>query len=757
MNIKHSIFFFLLIISFLTNAIEIKSIQVKGLQSISLGTVLNYLPLEVGDNYLQEDSKKIISSLYKTSFFKNIKVEEKQGEITIIVQENPKVSSLDIKGNTVIAKENLDRVAKALEISQGSLFSEYKLDKLIQQIESSYLAQGYYSSEIKKEINIKSNNTIDIKINIIEGDAATINSIKILGAHSYSEEALLKRIPIGTENLWTYFTENNKYSKVALGAGLERIKSFYDDNGFADFKINNTNVSLSANKKDVDIVIEIFEGEQYTFGEITLPESEKVTQTELEHALKIKKGELFNRKKVIESVKSLKLLVANKGYYSSNVDTLTNKNSSLKTIDIAFTLNSKKLTYINRINILGNTRTQDSVIRREIRQLEGSVYSESKINQSILKLKRLGYFANVEMRKTPVKGSNDLIDLTFIVKETKTGNFSIGLSESSNSGTSLNLGIAERNFLGSGNTLNANLSQSNAVKNYSFSFTNPFFTKDNHSISYGAFYKEVDGDKLSVSNYQIDSYGFNLGYGIPLSDETRINSSIKYTKFSITCGASLTLAESDQCSTSKSKKDEILFSSSWNHSTLNDYYFPSRGHKTTLLGSVALPGGDYKYYKIQTTHKSYYPIDKAITFNMKGNISYAKGYSDEELPFFKRFYAGGNSTVRGFKFNTLGPKYSYDTDKSKGGELLTTMGISLITPVPLVEDSKNMRLSAFIDAGNVYEISSDFKADELRSAIGLGFSWITPIGPLGFYLSEPLSQKSGDDVKRFEFSLGTTF
>lgn len=738
-------------------ATTITSIEIRGLKVISTGTVLNYLPVEIGDDYNTQDeliSNRIIQTLYKTNFFKNIDLELVGSKLVISVEENPHIKSMDISGNNIIDDDTIGELLTRIDLVEGRVFSMIVFEKLVKQLEETYLAQGYYSTDIKSKVKVDDQHRAEVSITIDEGDVTKIKSMEIIGAKSYSEDYLLSVFSIGSPGLFNYFTERDHYSKLALDADIEKLKSLYIDNGFIDFKIENINTSLSADRKHIDISIQINEGSQYFVGELVFSgELGVVSEDTLKNSLNIETGDLFNRREIIKDINEIKAIFSNKGYAFSQVETLTNKQLDKKIIDISFDITLNRKIYINRIIIIGNTRTQDEVIRREIRQTEGGLYSYKDIQKSIKKLKQLGYFSDVTMETSKVEGSDDKIDLTFNVTETKTGNFTIGLSHSSNTGTSVNLGISERNFLGTGNTLNAQFANSDAVQNYNFFFTDPFFTEDNHSLSYGVFFKKLDADKLSVSDYQIDSYGVNGGYGIPLSDETRVKTSLQYAKNDLTCGTDFKSKEEVQCSSSDDK--ELLLSSSWSKNTLDNFYFPSKGQKNVLGIDIAIPGGDYRFYKTKVSHESYFPINKQVSFKLRGALSVADGYSGEDLPFFKRYYAGGSSSVRGFDFNSLGPKYS-DGD-SKGGELLTTGGAAVISPVPLVDDSKNMRISAFVDIGNVYEEVSEFESQDLRSSAGLAFSWFTPIGPIGFYFATPLAEKSGDETNKFEFTIGTTF
>ncbi|WP_291791361.1 outer membrane protein assembly factor BamA, partial [Candidatus Thioglobus sp.] len=416
-----------------------------------------------------------------------------------------------------------------------------------------------------------------------------------------------------------------------------------------------------------------------------------------------------------------------------------------------------KKVYINRIPIVGNTRTQDEVIRREIDIDEGGLYSNTELEESLNKIKRLGFFTDVTMEVIRVSGFDDRINLQFNIEETKTGAITMGIAHSNGTGTSFELGIQERNFLGTGTVLNAKMSNSDAVKEFKFYFSDPYFTMDKHSISYGVFSKQIENLE-GVGDYKIDTFGGSLGYGIPITDTTRIGTELKVSSSDVECTDAFALLETQCSSTDKSKAKINL---NWSSNTLNDYNHPTDGYSTSVNFDIALPIADLRYYKLDLDHRNYTPFGNGLTLKTNGTLGLAKGYSGKELPFFERYYGGGSSSVRGFDFNSLGAKYIDSngnlTETSKGGELSILSGISIISPMNFVSDSKNMRMSAFIDAGGIYEKVNNISFDDLRVSAGVAFSWLTPVGPLGVYAAKPLVKKSGDNTKTVEFTLGTSF
>ncbi|WP_024792277.1 outer membrane protein assembly factor BamA [Candidatus Ruthturnera calyptogenae] len=743
-----------------TLAAPIKNIEILGLNVISRGTVLSYLPIEKGDNYNNQVSRQIIRALYKTNFFKDIEVSQEAQILKIKLTENPHIKYIEVinYSNKVIQEKSLNQILKTRGLSQGKIFNKRQLDKLITQLKAVYTSKGYYDVIIAKTIKIDTQNRVGIELNISEGKVAKISSMKITGNHIFDENELLNLFEIGQADFFiiNYFTEKDHYSKVALDAGIESMKSFYINAGYLDFKINEVKTDLSEDKQSISINLQISEGIEYKFGTIQFTGDLLNNSIEyLRKLLSFKKGDVFERKKMMQSLQAINDIFSNQGYAFSDVKVATLENTSAHTINLSIDIAPNKKVYINRITIVGNTRTQDEVIRREINIHEGSLYSNTELNESIEKIKRLGFFSDVKMQVSKLEGFKDKINLHFSVEEIQTGIFSIGLSHSNSTGASLNLGVQERNFLGTGNTLNLSLSNSKAARDISFYFSDPYFTQDRHSISYGVFSKKLDASELKLDEYKIDENGFSLGYSVPITKKIRIGADLRASKRDINCGTTLSDDhEPIQCASED--ETELKLGLNWSNNTLNDFNFPTKGQKNSLNFSLALPVADFRYYKLDASHKSYYPLKNDLILSFKGNLGFAQGYDDKELPFFKRYYGGGSSSVRGFDFNSLGIKY-IGSDKVKGGELSFLTSASVISPIKFIDDNKNMRISAFVDLGSISEKASGFDLYELRLSIGVAFSWLTPIGPLGFYAAKPLIKKSGDKIKTFDFTLGTSF
>ena len=593
-------------------------------------------------------------------------------------------------------------------------------------------------------------------MSVTQGERANIDLFSISGAEKISEKALLKLFKIGEADmsLINYFTNKDDFNASKLTNGIDLMTQTYFDAGYLDFKILNVESSLNENKEKISINIEISEGIQYKLGDVSFKgELGNINLNDLNNTISMAKGDVFNRNLIIEDIQSLTDLYADQGYAFVEINPITSE--FLNSVNIDFEIFLNKKTYINRITISGNTRTQDEVIRREIGISEGGLYSRTILKDSLLSLRRLGYFSDVQISTSEVEGMNDKIDINFTVEETQTGAVSFSMSHSNNYGIAFGAGIQEKNIFGSGNTLNADLKVSKSFNKVSVYFMNPNFNDEGHSVSIGAFKSEIDDDDVAANSYEIDSTGFNFGYGIPLQDDTRINADLEYSKNKIKCSSLFagSTYESAQCA--DKNNDEFKANVRWSKNTLNNYMYPTDGVNNSLAAGISLPLGDYRYFNLRADHSSYTPVNNSTTLKLTGNFNMSKGYSGKELPFYKRHFGGGSGSVRGFGNKTLGPLYP--NGKAKGGEISILGSANLITPAFFFEDNEKMRMSAFIDAGNIYEKSSNIKLGDLRMSAGFGFAYLSPIGSIGAFISTPILKKSGDVIEDFGFSLGTGF
>jgi len=760
------LFFFFTTQSF-SNPIE--NISFIGLNNASEAELIKILPLKIGQEYTSSMSNEIIQSLFKTELFSDITISNDQNNLNISLKENPiiKYFNIDLDSDSgfsnwlkgekaLISKEILEEHLADNMLSVGNPFTQKKIENFILMLETKYAESGYYNTIISQNISLDSQNRAGIELLINQGDRVKIESFKISGTEKLSEESLLKLFKIGEADMFimNYFTNKDLFTEAEFKQGIDLMTNAYFDSGYLDFQILNIDSQLNENKEKISIEINISEGIQYQLGKITFEgETEIIGIPALQDSISMNQGDVFNRNLIIKDIQILTDMFADLGYAFVDINPITSE--FLNEVNINFDISLNKKVYINRITISGNTRTQDEVIRREIGVSEGGLYSRSVLRDSLNSLRRLGYFSDVQIATSEVKGMPDKIDISFSVEETQTGAVSFSMSHSNNYGISFGAGIEEKNIFGSGNTLNAEFKISESFNKISFYFMNPNFNDEGHSISIGAFKSEINDDDVAENSYEINSKGLSFGYGVPLSDNTRINGNLEFSEKDIKCSTLFSGSgyEANQCA--KSSNDEVKATVSWNKNTLNDYLYPTKGINNSISSTISLPLGDYKYFSINANHSSYAPINDSTTLKLTADLNIAKGYGGKELPFYRRYFGGGSGSVRGFGNKTLGPLYP--NGKAKGGEISILGSANLITPAFFFDNNEKMRMSAFIDAGNIFEKSSNIDLGDIRMSTGLGFAYLSPIGSIGAFISTPILKKDGDIIEDFGFSLGTGF
>ena len=746
---------------------SINEINFIGLNNASEELLLQKLPINIGDEYSDSSGDIIIQSLFNTGLFSDISIKIINGKLDVLLEENPLIKYVEFdqdKGLSAwlnqtkphLNSEKLKELLLSESFSSGDIFTDKKLNNFISILESKYLQNGYFNTLIDSKVDIDSQNRAGVIFRIKQGKRAKIESFEIIGASKINKDELLKLFAIGEADMAVinYFTNKDLFTESEFQSGIDSMANKYYDSGYLDFIILNAETSLNEAKDEISINLEITEGVQYFLGDVSFNgDLAGFSIKELNNTVNLTKGNIFNRNLVIQSIQNLTDLFADKGYAFVEVSPITSETENKVNID--FNISQNKKVYINRISISGNTRTQDDVIRREIGISEGGLYSRSILRDSLLKLRRLGYFSDVQISTSEVSNMPDKININFSVKETQTGAISFTMSHSNNYGISFGAGIEEKNIFGSGNTLNAQIKVSESFNKVSFYFMNPNYNDAGHSVSIGAFRSEINDDDVAVNSYEIDSSGASFGYGIPLSNNTNIFGDLEYSKNTIKCSAlfSGTGYESSQCATSKN--DEFKATISWSENSLNNYLYPTEGVNNSIVGGLSLPLGDYRYYSLSANHTGYTPISDNTTLKLTGNFNLAKGYSNKELPFYKRYFGGGSGSVRGFGNKTLGP--TYPNSKAKGGEISILASANLITPAFFFDNNEKMRMSAFVDAGNIFEKSSNIDLGDLRMSAGFGFAYLSPIGSIGAFVSTPILKKDGDTIENFGFSLGTGF
>lgn len=738
-------------------AFVVRDIQVEGLQRISAGTVFNYLPVQVGSTVSEKDYPELIRALFKTGFFADVNLERKGDVLVITVTERPAIAEVKITGNSDISTEDLKKALAGVGLTDGRIFDRALLDKVEQELLRQYYSRGRYAVRIDSQVRPLERNRVAVTIEISEGAVASIGQITIVGNKAFTEKELLSQLQSSTPGWFSFFTKDDQYSKQKLAADIEALRSFYLDRGYLKFNVDSTQVSITPDKKDVYITLNITEGEPYTVEDVQLSgDFGVVAEPDLRKLVTLKPGETFSRAKLTETAKAIGGRLGEEGYAFANVNAVPRVDDQTHKVALNFVVDSGKRVYVRRVNFQGNIKTQDEVLRREMRQTEGSWFSTKDIDRSKTRLQRLDYLESVNLETPAVPGANDQVDANFTVVERPSGSLMFGIGYGQDSGILLNASLTQNNFLGTGNQLGVVLNNSDAGDNYSLSFNNPYYTPDGVSLGFKAFYQNIDAAQLNTANYVRNAAGALVNFGFPLNEFDTLRLSPGYQHIWIDTTDSTPIEILEYLKENGDTYDQITLDASWARDSRDRVIFPTSGSLNQVAGQFALPGSTAELYRLNYRGIAYFPFTRWLTWSVGGEIGYGDGYGDTDgLPFFENFYAGGLRSVRGWKANTLGPRYS--NDEPSGGAFKTVASTQLILPVPFMEKSENVRVAAFFDIGNVFATPSDFDANELRYSVGVSGLWLSPLGPIVLSVAAPLNEQSGDETEVFQFSFGVPF
>ncbi len=733
----------------------IEDIRVEGLQRISAGTVFNYLPVKVGDIFDRQKSVESIKALFKTGFFKDVRIGQEGDVLVVTVEERPSIASVKIQGNKDISTEDLTKGLKNIGLTEGRVFDRQILDKVEQELRRQYYSRGKYGLKIDSEVQDLSRNRVAVVLKISEGRVAKISQINIVGNNAFADDDLLSVFELSTPNLLSFYTKNDQYSKQKLAADLERLRSYYLDRGYINFDIESTQVSITPNKKEIYITINVKEGDIFAVKEVKLTGKTIVSPDELVPLVKIGPTDTFSRKLATETSKAISDRLGDEGYIFANVNMVPDIDNAAKTVNITFFVDPGKQVYVRRINMSGNTKTRDEVLRREMRQMEAAWASTAKIERSKTRLERLGYFQEVNVETPAVPGTNDQIDVNYTVTEKPSGNLMAGVGYSQLQGIVFNASVTQDNVFGSGKRVSFTFNNSSFNTIYKLGYFNPYTTLDGISSGFDLSYRDTNAFQLNVSSYSSKVFSAGINLGIPLGEFSSLRANLDYENTLIRTNSRTSIQIIDFINRYGDQYNTFAASLGWTHDTLNRAIFPTHGGMERIQAVATVPGSDLTYYKANIRVQHYFPIAKDLTLMLDGEVAYGDGYgSTDELPFYTNYYAGGPQSVRGFMANTLGPRDS--NNRAFGGSKKLVGTAEVFFPVPFLEDSKNFRLGAFLDAGNVFVDS--YELGDLRYSTGLSAKWLSPFGALVFSVAQPLNSKDPpDQLQRFQFSFGSGF
>ena len=778
----------------------IRDIRVEGLQHTEPATVFTYLPIKVGGIFRDGQAEEIIQSLYSTGLFDDVRVESMGDQVLLTVVERPIIGSLTVSGGKLIQNDAIKKNFDAFGLGQSQPFNQNRLNEAIAGLKEEYQKQGKYSAQITPSITRLARNRVAVELKIDEGATTTISDIEFEGNKHYSSRKLRNQMSLSEGGMFTWMTKSNRFNPEKFTQDLERISEFYQNNGYFDFRIVNTDVKMSDDQKHQTLKVTVSEGERYRWGKVSIEgDTREVPKEELYKLLNMKEGKWYERALMVESLEKMQNVMGSAGYAFSEINVIPRPDTATRKVDFVLQVEPNRKVYVNKINISGNNKTRDEVVRRELRQMEAAPYDVSKLQRSKERVELLGYFDDVKFEARPVAGTPDQVDVDMSVNERATGSLDMSAGWVQDTGLVMSLGVAQDNLFGTGKSVSSRISRSKTTRNASISFTDPYFTADGVSMGYDVYGKVYDPRKSSSSTgnsqYKTTNIGGGIRMGVPVTEYDRVNFGLgaEHMRVETFAGSPKRYREfiskygkNYNAQTGAGKFDGWVIKGSvgWGRNKTDSALWPTRGYSVDANVDSGLPGGDLQYYSLTHNQKWFFPLSKDFTLMLGGSVGYANGYGKtKELPFFENFYGGGLGSVRGYESSTLGPKVydQYGDSISYGGNRMLSGTAELLFPFPGIKDSRSVRLSLFADAGsvwdnktyddnssdlyngnvqNVYGIGNTHRStfrEELRYSAGAAVTWLSPLGPMKFSYAYPIKKKSTDEIQRFQFQLGTTF
>ena len=753
-------FLLALAVSFPSLAIQpfvIRDIRVEGVQRTEAGTVFTYLPLKVGDTIDDEKSAQAVKALYTTGFYSDVRLESDGDVLIVFVQERPAIASIDIEGAKEFTKDNLKDGLKQAGIAEAKIYDKSLLDRAEKEIKRQYTSRGFYGAKVTITVTPLERNRVALRIDIEDGEVTKIADINIIGAKEFSERELLRQMKLTTPGWFTWFTKDDQYSKQQLTADLEALRSFYLNRGYLEFNIESTQVTITPDREKIYITVVISEGPVFRIGDIKFSGDLIVKEAELRPLVRVRQGDVFSREKIVETTKAITDRLGNDGYSFANVNPVPDLDRDKRIAGFTFFVDPGRRVYVRRVNIVGNQKTQDEVIRRELRQLEASWYSLEKIARSKERLQRTSYFSEVNVETPAVPGTSDQVDVNVTVTERNTGTFNFGLGYSEAEKLTIQTSVTQANILGTGNLVALQVNSGTVNKVYAFSYLDPYWTIDGISRGFDFFRRDVDTSSLSVASYRTYSTGLGVRFGIPVTEYDTLSAGLTGERTRL--GVDLTTAPQryiDFINEFGETTNTLRTNLAYSRDSRDSLTWPTKGWFNEFGVEIGVPPGDLTYYRATVQSQYFLTLDRLswLTMMVNAEMGYADGYKGKALPFFKNFYAGGVGSVRAFETATLGPR---DTNGDiLGGNRRFVSNLEFLFPLPGYKE-KNVRLALFMDAGTVWGPGDKLSFGDLRASTGIAVSWDSPVGPLRFSFGTPIRKKEGDKIERFQFQLGKIF
>ena len=744
----------------------IKDIRIEGIARTEPGTVLSHLPFQVGDEFTSAKGNTAIHALYGSGLFRDVRLGRDGNVLVIEVQERPAVASINTQGIRAFDHSAIEQSLRDVGLAEGRIFDHAILDRADQEMRRQYLARGYYGVDVKTTVTPLDRNRVRLSIVVDEGEAASIESIRFVGNRVMEDDDLREQMQLSTTGWMSWYTKSNLYSREKLAADIESIRSYYLNNGYLDFKVDSVQVSIAPNKKDIFITINLTEGEQYHITGVELTGDMLGLDDELKSLVKIEPDSIYNAEIINNASTAITDKLSSLGYAFATArpnPVVTGDNQA----KVVYTIDPGRRAYVRHVNIVGNSKTQDEVIRREVRQYEAAWFDSDKVKLSRDRIDRLGFFDSVTVDPKPVPGTRDQVDLEVAVKERPTGSVNLGAGFSTSDGVILSAGFAQNNIFGTGKAVSAEVNTSDSTRTYALSLTEPYVTPEGISRSIDLYDRRVDMEELDLANdLEYETRGAAVSWGIPFTEYDRVSLGAKWENTLVDAGPRAP-ARYKRYKEDFDDPHALAATIGWSRDSRDNALAPTRGTYQRLSAEVTLPVMDLRYYRASYQLQHYWPVTRDLTLAFNGEIGYGDSWGGKEYPFFKNFYAGGIGSVRGFENSSLGPKdYTDDEDGDGiGGNASLNFSFEMLMPLPGAD--RTLRWFTFLDGGWVWgdsydkygnvEQSMGISLSDLRYSVGVGVAWISPLGPLKFSIAAPLNDKDGDEVERFQFQIGTGF
>ncbi|WP_347554442.1 outer membrane protein assembly factor BamA [Robbsia sp. KACC 23696] len=734
----------------------VQDIRIEGLQRVEPGTVFAYLPIKKGDTFTDDKASAAIRALYATGFFNDVRVDVEGATVVVQVSERPSIATIDFTGTKEFDKDTLSKALRSSGMAPGRYFDKSLADKAEQELKRQYLTRGYYAAEVTTTVTPVDRSRVAILFSVIEGPSAKIRQVNFIGNKAFSSGTLRDEMQLSTPNWFSWYTKNDLYSKDKLTTDLEHVRSYYLDRGYLEFSIESTQVSITPDKKNMYLTLSLHEGEPYKVSSIQLSGELLDKKAELEKLLKLKAGDRFSAAKLQDSTKAIVNKLGEYGYAFATVNAEPQIDQADHTVALNLKVETGRRVYVRHVNITGNTKTRDEVVRREMRQFESSWFDSNRLKLSQDRINRLGYFTDVNVTTQPVAGTPDQVDVDVAVKEKPTGAITLGAGFSSTDKVVLSAGVSQDNVFGSGTSLAVNVNTSSYYRTLSVTQTDPYFTVDGISRITSAYYQTSTPLYYSTdSSFRIITAGADLKFGVPFSEFDTVYFGLGFQQYRLDVDAATPQSYKDYVNEYGRISNAVPVTMGWSRDARDSALVPSRGYFTRANAEVGTPAGSTKYWKVDLQQQFYYSFARGFVLGLNGQFGYGKGIGGA-YPIFKNYYAGGIGSVRGYEPSSLGPRDAVTNDPIGGAKMLVG-NVELTFPLPGTGYDRTLRVFTFFDAGNVWGDSQNIQLSDLRYGYGVGLAWISPIGPLKLSLGFPLVKKEGDQYQKFQFQIGTAF